>query len=243
VCIELAISNCEKSRLNTLGKYYSLRGKILQGLADLPLVHYPTTFPANCLDVDTRNFLMHTTNKVMQADPTLYSCVGDVIQEAIATFDRAYDYFLAVGDDTKVAKALSRIAETYLSHLFGPVALLRIPYQERARLPAFKTSSLVSKGDEEEESNSGSVKTKKKENQKDKEKEKDKKKGGVDTEDSEDDIDDDDEDEEETQDGFISFSNMEDPALYALDIGAEACNILLMLNGYSRCSLRVILKH
>jgi hypothetical protein len=56
---------------------------------------------------------------------------GDVLQEAVSSLDRAYDYFLAVGDDLQLSKTLSRIAEVYLDHLFVHVALLRVPYEER----------------------------------------------------------------------------------------------------------------
>ena len=54
-----------------------------------------------------------------------------MLQEAVSSLDRAYDYFLAVGDDLQLSKTLSRIAEVYLDHLFVHVALLRVPYEER----------------------------------------------------------------------------------------------------------------
>jgi hypothetical protein len=58
-----------------------------------------------------------------------------VLQEAVSSLDRAYDYFLAVGDDLQLSKTLSRIAEVYLDHLFVHVALLRVPYEERSVSP------------------------------------------------------------------------------------------------------------
>jgi len=64
-------------------------------------------------------------------DRRYHPILGDVLQTAVASLDRAYDYFLAVGDDLQLSKTLSRIAEVYLDHLFVHVALLQVPYQER----------------------------------------------------------------------------------------------------------------
>jgi len=92
----------------------------------------PTTLPAPNLDEDTVRYILYLGEKGRPTvEPTLYTCPGDVLQEAVSSLDRAYDYFLAVGDDLQLSKTLSRIAEVYLDHLFVHVALLRVPYEER----------------------------------------------------------------------------------------------------------------
>jgi hypothetical protein len=154
--VDLAIRACSKQSLGLLGRYYYLRGKILQEIIRNP-PQMPTTLPAPNLDDDTVRYILYLGEKGRPTvEPTLYTCpgtislrtwlwcaylrlltpapicrTGDVLQEAVSSLDRAYDYFLAVGDDLQLSKTLSRIAEIYLDHLFVHVALLRVPYEER----------------------------------------------------------------------------------------------------------------
>lgn len=51
-------------------------------------------------------------------------------QECISSYDKAYSYFRAIGDDIHIAKTVHNIAHTYLQRVFSPVALLHFPYSE-----------------------------------------------------------------------------------------------------------------
>ncbi|KAL6077951.1 Tetratricopeptide repeat domain containing protein [Balamuthia mandrillaris] len=296
VCIDMAIHTCPRQSLGMLGKYFLTRGKILQSLCSHPQLTFPTSLDPLQLDEDTQNYLklrhLHNlscsspASSLSSASSSYgpsstrsssssysaplqrmeFSCAGDLLQEAVATFDKAYDYFQAAGDDMQLAKVLSHIAETYIAYLFGPVALLRFPYEERARLPVFKVSAIASKVDAtEEEENKRAVPEPKTSSPdpapatttvhaSEEPSKRDSSADDSSSEDFEEDFDfgeaplslpskledpegddeDDDDfgDEEESEDVFITFESIENPALYSLDICAETCNVMLMLTGY-----------
>ena len=73
----------------------------------------------------------------------MFTNTGDLLQECVATYERAYTYFRSVGDDRGISRTVARIAEAYLARVFAPVALLGLPYEEVARLPFFRVSALA----------------------------------------------------------------------------------------------------
>jgi hypothetical protein len=197
----------------TLGRYYAMRGRILQGVCSSPPA-FPSTLPAPDLDDDTCSYLLRLGAKGKPGvEPQLYTCLDDVVQESIASFDRGYDYFLAVGDDLQLAKILHQIAQVYLDHLFAPVALLGFSYEERARLSSYQPSAMVSKA--------GSSPTR----------------VASQLDDGAEEPEEEDEDDEEGRDIFISFDSIENPCEACMDICAETCNVMLMLNGYAATAL------
>jgi hypothetical protein len=120
--VDNAIEGCASSNLGALGKFYYLRGKIFQTLASTTGHTFPTT-------------LRPEGNEPAQG--YYFRCKGDIMQETISTYRRAYQYFGAVGDQVSLSKTVCRIAETYLEPLFAPVALLQKPIDTVNRFPAY----------------------------------------------------------------------------------------------------------
>eukprot|EP01087_Luapelamoeba_hula_P007472 TRINITY_DN1836_c0_g1_i1.p1 TRINITY_DN1836_c0_g1~~TRINITY_DN1836_c0_g1_i1.p1 ORF type:complete len:2622 (-),score=441.85 TRINITY_DN1836_c0_g1_i1:2-7072(-) len=239
-CVELAIARCSEQSLSTLGRYFYTRGKILQALSASPTLTFPTGLPALDLDPDTKSHI-----RGPHSHSTVYTCIGDIIQETVATFDKAFDYFSCINDDLAIGKTLSRVAETYLTYLFPSVALLRYPYKEKARFSPYQLSALVAKPKDGAEtstqnkkaavaapgcppslikSEGSSIRTQAKQ--------------VVDSDSDEEDDEDDDEigdsdgEDGATDDIIVSFDSIENPAKIALDICADTCSVMLMLTGY-----------
>jgi len=127
-----------------------IRGKILQRLAlsSTPL-NFPITLSPNA---PTGKDIGRDSGKDKKKDKeavaagkevVMFTNTGDLLQECVATYERAYTYFRSVGDDRGIGRTVARIAEAYLARVFAPVALLGLPYEEVARLPFFRVSALA----------------------------------------------------------------------------------------------------
>lgn len=126
-CVEMALSICPSNSLSSLGRFYYLRGKIFQALCSTSSsLQFPTT--------------LKPENGLKQITQTKYTCTGDLIQECIWSYDKAYSYFRVMGDDLHIAKTVNNISATYLDRVFGPVALLHVPFNDLARFPFFSHS-------------------------------------------------------------------------------------------------------
>ncbi|EGC34039.1 hypothetical protein DICPUDRAFT_153830 [Dictyostelium purpureum] len=213
VCIECAIETCPTSSLNARGHYFYIRGKVLQKLvsfSNATLVTFPTTLRPTGDDWKEIVDSCTTTN---------YHCTGDLIQECVASYKRAYHYFKSISDDVRIQKTVSRIAETYLDRVFGPVALLHYPFDDVARLPHFPQSKLIQKDSEQEQQLSDLKKRKMK---------KDSLRSSTNSTDSA-------SSNPATQtlkEFYISFELIENPAILAMDINIDTCNILLLFRSY-----------
>ena len=131
---ENAISICDSSNISPLADFYFLRGKIFQALCNSSTaIQFPTSLRPDKSPTNG-SFLSFK----------LYSCTGDLIQDAVYCFDKAYDYYRVIGDDINRAKVLSRIGEVYLDRVFTPTSLLRFDYSEVSRLRGFSTGDLQS---------------------------------------------------------------------------------------------------
>ncbi|KYQ89246.1 hypothetical protein DLAC_09901 [Tieghemostelium lacteum] len=220
ICIECAIETCPTSSLSSRGQYFYIRGKIFQKLVSFSsatLITFPTTLRP--MSEEWREIVETCTS-------TSYTCTGDFIQECIASYKRAYHYYKSIGDDVKIQKIVSRIAECYLDRIFGPVALLHYPFDDVARLPHFATSKLIQKDSEQEQQISDLKKRKLK---------KDSLRVSSTSESS-------------TTSGsanssvssvppplkefYITLELIENPAVLALDINIDTCNILLLQRNY-----------
>ena len=104
VCaIDNALNLCSTSSLSTMGKLLYARGKILQEYARNQSVH---RFPFEIESLSKRK-----GRKKGKVSVTKLNSIGDLIQECKSTFDRAYKFFLAVGDEVMAARTVFHIAE------------------------------------------------------------------------------------------------------------------------------------
>lgn len=78
---------------------------------------------------------------------------SDLLQECIASYRQAYNYFKLTGDDCKIAKALSDMAEGYLEFLFWPVASSESTVDDISTFPLFKVSMIALNAREEQRQN------------------------------------------------------------------------------------------
>lgn len=77
----------------------------------------------------------------------------DLLQECIASYRQAYNYFKLTGDDCKIAKALSDMGEAYLEFLFWPVASSESTVDDISTFPLFKVSMIALNAREEQRQN------------------------------------------------------------------------------------------
>lgn len=87
--IELAIDLCPVSSLFSRGHYFYLRGKVLQSLcssSSTVALNFPTSLKPPIYDQGSSS-----------GDPTMYTCTGDIVQEAAASYKKAYlTFFLCL---------------------------------------------------------------------------------------------------------------------------------------------------
>ncbi|EFA86624.1 hypothetical protein PPL_00425 [Heterostelium album PN500] len=205
ICIECAIEICPASSLNARGQYFYLRGKIFQKLvsfSNATLITFPTTLKPT--SEEWKEFVD------VNQPTTTYTCTGDLMQEGIASFKRAYNYFKSIGDDVRIQKTVSRIAETYLDRVFGPVALLHYQFDDVARLPHFTPSRFIQKDGELYQDDK---------NKRNKKKEEPAKPPGSPP-------------MVELKEFYISFEIIENPAILAMDINIDTCNVIQLLRNY-----------
>ncbi len=153
--VEQALRATSDYNLSGMGRFMYVRGKIFQRLASSAThVNFPTALRPEADSPHTESKMSAGSAAAAAAaaasaahQATVYTCTGDLLQEAVANFSRAYHFFRAVGDDMRVGKAVAHIAETYLGRLFAPVALLRLPYESVAKLAGFKLSPLAAEKD------------------------------------------------------------------------------------------------
>ncbi len=134
--VDTAIISCPPSNLSSLSRYHYLRGKIFQSLcSSASTLQFPTNLKPS------QPFVKPDEN----ITPRVYyfMSTGDLIQECIASYDKAYSYFRIIGDDLNIAKTVTRIAATCLERTFCPFALLHIPYSDLSRFPYFEVSDIA----------------------------------------------------------------------------------------------------
>eukprot|EP01094_Clydonella_sp_ATCC50884_P029158 TRINITY_DN9038_c0_g1_i1.p1 TRINITY_DN9038_c0_g1~~TRINITY_DN9038_c0_g1_i1.p1 ORF type:complete len:1772 (-),score=512.93 TRINITY_DN9038_c0_g1_i1:20-5335(-) len=143
--INSAIELCSHHNLRTLGKYFYVRGKFFQSLCSgaVSLV-FPTTLVA---DGEERP----------PVDAVFFRSKGDIMQETIATFRKAYEYFGAAGDEVGLCKTVSRIAETYLDMIFPFVGLLQRPYDSVSEHALFTPTAIAEPSPARTSSDTGSA--------------------------------------------------------------------------------------
>jgi tetratricopeptide (TPR) repeat protein len=78
---------------------------------------------------------------------------SDLLQECVATYRQSYNYFKLTGDDCKIAKALSDMAEAYLEFVFWPVSTGDTTFDDIATFPFFKLSFVAINAREEQRQN------------------------------------------------------------------------------------------
>jgi hypothetical protein len=144
-CVDMCVTQCSNSNYSTLAKLYFLRGKIFQELCNSSTtLTFPTALKVtNASKID--EFLTTFTPPANSpaSGNKIFTCTGDLIQECISSYDKAYSYYRIIGDDVNIAKTTSRISTTYLERLFSPHALLNINFADLARLPYFEVSDIA----------------------------------------------------------------------------------------------------
>ena len=85
-----------------LGKLYHFKGKILQllstAMSHLSLDDFPLRLKSIKGDCETE---------------FIFFSKGHALQECVASFTKAYEFFRAVGNDLRIGKAVTRIGEVY----------------------------------------------------------------------------------------------------------------------------------
>ena len=127
----------------SVGHQYYLHGKILQAAARTPQrVAFPFTVPFGCESGPdcTVGVLLGRAPNLSRSSSDVdargrpYACIGDLVWDALNCFRRAYDIFFEHGDEVRIAKAASRIADVYLDALFVPVALQGFDWDDATRI-------------------------------------------------------------------------------------------------------------
>lgn len=201
VSVESAISLCAHNNLKALAYYFYLRGKVLKELCKLRNIKFPTNF-------------VEKLTKSQESIP-MYSCIGDLIQECVGSFRKAYECFKMVGDDIGIAKAVSNIAATYLDRVFAPVALMHASFEDLSRFPHYENSktltnrhsSTVSENQSSPSSNPKSPADKRPTTP-------------IPSTPT------------EKKDFVLTYDTIEHPATLALDVCADTCNLKLCLKRY-----------
>jgi tetratricopeptide (TPR) repeat protein len=159
--IDKAILFSSATRLASLGKHYFLRGRILRRLCRVAFsMPFPTTLkPAatsgtpTMPQTATAGLSSPRAIDILELPPHVFERPGDLLQECVATYRQAYNYFKLTGDDCKIAKALSDMAEAYLEFLFWPVASSESTFDELSSFPLFKVSMIATNAREEQRQN------------------------------------------------------------------------------------------
>eukprot|EP01117_Protostelium_nocturnum_P012758 TRINITY_DN4720_c0_g1_i1.p1 TRINITY_DN4720_c0_g1~~TRINITY_DN4720_c0_g1_i1.p1 ORF type:complete len:2345 (+),score=886.19 TRINITY_DN4720_c0_g1_i1:144-7178(+) len=211
-CIDTALSMCPTHSLASLARYWSTRAKIFRELCSCTTLVFPTTLRPQVSDssnLSPASVGPSNPNRMSGAvgGSKLYTCTGDLIQECISSYDKAYHYYKGIGDDIHIAKTVNGIVQTYLERLFAPVALLHFPYNDLARLPAFEQLELA------KAASASSSKHKRT-------------KSSVPSDPSPTPS------PSTSKDFYISFEKIENPALCGLDISAETFDPLLISQSF-----------
>ena len=146
-CVDMCVTQCSNSNYSTLAKLYFLRGKIFQALCNSSTtLTFPTALKVNNANTAKIDEFLTTFTPPANSPASgnkIFTCTGDLIQECISSYDKAYSYYRIIGDDVNIAKTTSRISTTYLERLFSPHALLNINFADLARLPYFEVSEIA----------------------------------------------------------------------------------------------------
>lgn len=95
-CIEEAILRTDTENFGMLGKLYYLRGSILSSIHRKAEMDYPLTLiPKHTANVIPTHCAAKTNGHCLK----IFEKRSNVLQEAIATFNRAYIYFKYTVDD------------------------------------------------------------------------------------------------------------------------------------------------
>eukprot|EP01122_Echinamoeba_exundans_P013179 TRINITY_DN5714_c0_g1_i2.p1 TRINITY_DN5714_c0_g1~~TRINITY_DN5714_c0_g1_i2.p1 ORF type:complete len:2539 (-),score=478.97 TRINITY_DN5714_c0_g1_i2:1244-8860(-) len=69
-----------------------------------------------------------------------FQSAGDLLQECNATYRTAYNFFRNTGDDPRICKTVSAIAELFLQHLFWPITTKETTFDDISNMPIFDPS-------------------------------------------------------------------------------------------------------
>lgn len=139
--IDFVIGGSSSKNLIGLGKNFYFRGKCLQAM-----INHAVTLPVTLKSND-----LSQSQSQQAVESVTFSDKGQVLQECIASFRKAYHYFGSVGDELRVAQTLSHIAKAFLDHLFFPVAFMRVPFSLLSRFDEFTVSNVVQPTDRKED--------------------------------------------------------------------------------------------
>jgi hypothetical protein len=144
-CVDRVILLTQSSRYSALGKLFYLRAQILYCLCRSANLQYPTTLqPDPFADIggDSMNPppLPDEDDSMRQVT---YNSPADLLQECVTTARQAYQYFKATGDDIRIAKTVSLIADAYLDYIFWPLATQEHSFDEISQLPYFEVSVIA----------------------------------------------------------------------------------------------------
>eukprot|EP00727_Mastigamoeba_balamuthi_P013496 m51a1_g877 hypothetical protein (2159) ;mRNA; r:872897-880908 len=134
--IDCAITVCPISQLVMRGSLIYRRAKILQLFCQRSSkIQFPSTLKDTPTDTPLR--------ALQCCVPHTFSSYGDLLQEAIASFKKAYQCFLTLGDDIRIAKVMARMSEVMLQYVLPASTLLKLTYDDVARMPTFEPSPIV----------------------------------------------------------------------------------------------------
>ena len=138
--------NLSKNSSSIKGKLFYLRGKILQKICsnqrsfDFPII----------IQKKAKNKKLAGNNEGEGGIIMIqFNGRGDVIQECVSTYKKAYSYFNQIGDELRIGNTIARISETFLDHLFSSILYQKLSFLSASRFPFFPPSALLSLVDDE----------------------------------------------------------------------------------------------
>jgi hypothetical protein len=147
-CVDRVILLTQPSRYSALGKLFYLRAQILCNLCRSANLQYPTNLqpdPFTDIGGDSMNPPPLPDSPEDDSLRTLtYNAPADLLQECVTTARQAYQYFKATGDDIRIAKTVSLIADSYLDYIFWPLATQEHSFDEISQLAYFEVSIIAS---------------------------------------------------------------------------------------------------
>ena len=124
--INSCIESISKSNIN-MGRFFYLRAKILKGF---------------CM------FYYESSQLPVSSDGNLlFNQIGDIIQECIATFNKAYNCYLSLEDDIRIAQILAHISEVYIEYIYPQVMYQSRSLESCSQLPYYSVSAMVKEDD------------------------------------------------------------------------------------------------
>eukprot|EP01127_Copromyxa_protea_P012133 TRINITY_DN3125_c0_g1_i1.p1 TRINITY_DN3125_c0_g1~~TRINITY_DN3125_c0_g1_i1.p1 ORF type:complete len:1648 (+),score=383.22 TRINITY_DN3125_c0_g1_i1:141-4946(+) len=167
-CIDEAILAADTEWFSALGKLYYFRGKIILAiLEDATSITFPTTLSPEKPEGQLPEFLQRTST----GPPTnatrarVYRSEGDILQEGEATLKQAVSYAESTGDEIRLGKAMSLLAQIFSNYCFSRIAFYNFTFADICHMAHFDPSVVAKNAREAEKAKKAQQEKKKKKQQ------------------------------------------------------------------------------